>query len=105
LCESNINNIEYLPSLGCSDHVILLFDFLCEFKELYTGNGFYMYQKCDLLGFSNEWQQLDWILLFENCNIHEMWAIFSNKFYECVNKYVPVSKPKKGFKPKPLKFG
>ena len=30
--EKNIDNIEILPSLGCSDHVLLEFEYICDSK-------------------------------------------------------------------------
>lgn len=66
-----------MPSLGCSDHLVLLFDFLCDYKEVSTGKTFYRYNKCDLRGFSDEWNQTNWQELFESGDVDEMWNIFS----------------------------
>ena len=37
--ENDIENVTILPSLGVSDHVVIKFDFLCSFKEHYTGKA------------------------------------------------------------------
>ena len=100
--EHNIDNIEIGPSLGCSDHVTLIFDFICECKVTYNGNERYLYRKCDLAEFASEWENVDWTSTLENCNTEEMWTLFAQKYDDCVKKYVPKSRPKKGCKPKPL---
>ena len=69
---------------------------------MYCRNERYLYRKCDLVQFAYEWENVDWSSTFENCSIEEMWSTFSDKFQDCVEKYVPKNKPKKGCKPKPL---
>ena len=100
--EHNIDNIEIGPSLGCSDHVTLIFGFICECKVTYNGNERYLYRKCDLAEFASEWENVDWTSTLENCNTEEMWTLFAQKYDDCFKKYVPKSRPKKGCKPKPL---
>ena len=100
--ENNIDNIKILPSLGCGDHVLLEFEYICDSKMTYSGNEKYLYRKCDLDQFAAEWENVDWPNIFENNSIEDMWCTFSKKFNDCVEKYVPKSKPKKGSKPKPL---
>ena len=60
--EHNIDNIEIGPSLGCSDHVTLIFDFICECKVTYNGNERYLYRKCDLSEFASEWENVPIII-------------------------------------------
>ena len=45
--ENDIENVTILPSLGISDHVVIKFDFLCSFKEHYTGKAKFKYNSCD----------------------------------------------------------
>ena len=80
--ENNIEKIEILPSLGCSDHVILVFDFMCKFRQVYSGVGKYMYTKCDIECFSN----IDWENKFENLNVEQICEAFASEFYENVKK-------------------
>lgn len=100
--EDNIENVQFFASLGCSDHVVLSFDFLCDYKEVCTGNSSLLYRRCDLLNFSQEWKGVDWHKCFENCDVNDMWECFTSKFESSVEKFVPKSKPKKGVKPKPV---
>ena len=89
-------------TLGCIDHVTLLFDFICDCKITHSGNPRYLYRKCNLAEFTSEWENVDWTDSFEHCDVEEMWTVFSQKYDECVMKHVPKSRPKKGCKPKPL---
>ena len=100
--ENNVEITEILPSLGCSDHVTLLFDFLCDFQEISTGTSSYKYRKCDLLGFTREWQSIDWNECFKETDVNGMWNVFESRFKDGVESFCPRSSPKKGFKPKPL---
>ena len=83
----------------CSDHETLLSDFICECKVTYNGNERYLYRKCELADFASDWGNVDWI---EKGNTEEMWTLYAQKYDECVKKYVPKSKPRKGCRPKPL---
>ena len=42
--EHNIDSIEVGPSLGCIDHVTLIFDCICECKVTYNGNERCLYR-------------------------------------------------------------
>ena len=75
---------------------------ICECKTTHNGNEKYLYRKCDLAEFASEWENVDWTSTLENCNSEEMWTAFSQKYDDCVKKYVPKSRPKMGCKPKPL---
>ena len=87
--EHNIDSVEVGPSLGCSDHVTLIFDFICECKVTYRGNERYLYRKCELADFASEWVNVDWISTLET-NTEEMGTLFAQKYDECVKKYVTV---------------
>jgi hypothetical protein len=100
--ENDIVNLEYLPSLGCSDHVTLLFDFLCDFKIICTGASSYQYRKCDLIRFTEEWETTNWQEYFQHSDANSMWESFVCKFRASVEKFVPKFKPKSGHMKKPL---
>lgn len=100
--ENNVHIIEILPSLGCSDHITLSFEFLCSYKELNTEIGRYRYTKCDLKSFPRDLNDVDWEEEFKNMDIEEMLKFLSSKFNALVDKHVLKSVPRKGSKPKPL---
>ena len=100
--ENNIDNIDISPSLGCSDHVTLVFDLIWGYISTCSGNEKYLYRKCDLKNFINDWVSVDWNKTFENHDVEEMWIYFTRKFDDSVRKHVPKAKPRQGCKPKPL---
>lgn len=100
--QNDIENINILPSLGVSDHVLIKFDFLCTFKEFHNGKPQIKYGKCDFESFTNDWNAINWEEKFVGHNIDEMWNLFSEQYHESVNKHIPKYIPKKGCKPKPL---
>ncbi|WAR05168.1 hypothetical protein MAR_020537, partial [Mya arenaria] len=100
--ENNVTNFEHLPSIGLSDHVTLVFDFCCNYKEVYTGNMSYSYRRCNLPAFVQDWESVNWKETLCDSDVNEMWSSFSEKYKVSVDKYVPKSKPKTGCKTKPL---
>ena len=58
--QNDIENINILPSLGVSDHVLIKFHFLCKFKEFHNGKPQIKYGKCDFVSFTNEWNAINW---------------------------------------------
>ncbi|MES9879908.1 MAG: reverse transcriptase family protein [Sedimenticola sp.] len=100
--EHDVAEISILPSLGVSDHVTILFSYLCSFKEYHTGVPTLKYGRCDYKAFSDEWSDIDWNEEFNDCDINDMWEIFASRYEDSVAKHVPKVIPKKGCKPKPL---
>ena len=93
--ENSIDNIEILPSLGCSDHVLLAFEYICDGKTMHSGNERYLYRKCDLTQFAAEWENVEWPGTFENSGIEEVWSSFSQKFNDCIEEYVSKSRSRR----------
>ena len=100
--QNDIENINILPSLGVSDHVLIKFDFLYQFKKFHNGKPKIKYGKCDFVSFTNEWNSINWHEQFEGHSTDEMWNLFSEQYHESVNIHIPEYTPKKGCKPKPL---
>ncbi|CAC5382530.1 unnamed protein product [Mytilus coruscus] len=67
-----------------------------------TGKPKLKYGKCDFVSFTNEWEVIDWKLEFNELDINQMWKVFSDKYLESINKYVPKTYPKPGCMKKPL---
>ena len=99
--ENDIENVTILPSLGVSDHVVIKFDFLCSFKEHYTGKAKIKYNSCAYSSLTEYWGNENWEDKFEVMDIDKMWKCFSQYYHESVEKYVQKYIPKKGCKPKP----
>ena len=57
--QNDIENINILPSLGVSDHVLIQFEFLCMLSELHNGKHKIKYGKCDFTSFTNEWNSIN----------------------------------------------
>ena len=87
--QTNIENINFLPSLGVSDHVLIKFDFLCKFKEFHNGKSQIKYGTCDFVSFTNEWNAINWDEKCVGHSIDEKWNIFSEQYKDSVNKHVP----------------
>ena len=81
--------------------MVIKFDFLCSFKEHYTGKAKIKYNSCDFASFTEDWKNENWEDKFEGMDFDNMWNCFSEYYHESVEKYVPKYILKKGCKPKP----
>ena len=54
--KNNIDNTDISPSLGCSDHVTLVFDLIWVYISTCSGKEKYLYRKC---GLENDWVSVD----------------------------------------------
>ena len=50
----------------------------------------YNYKKANFTILSNYLNSIDWIALFSQKNVNDMWLIFTQKLLEAVSKYIPV---------------
>ena len=50
----------------------------------------YNYKKANFTILFNYLNSIDWIALFSQKNVNDMWLIFTQKLLEAVSKYVPV---------------
>ena len=104
LCNAfdNIPVADIVPPLVSSDHGCVKFD--TELKCIknsintmiptYTDINIltnYNYKKANFTILSNYLTSIDWIALFSQKNVNDMWLIFTQKLLEAVSKYVPVN--------------
>lgn len=89
--EFDIEEVRSFPSLGHSDHCVLLFQYCFSppKKTVNEDKTYLKYDKCDYVGFSEEWSKINWEYEFKDCNIDDIWETFKCKYYTCVDKFVP----------------
>lgn len=64
--------------MGVSDHATIIFDFVCTYKEIQSNAAKLQYEKCDIKGFEDEWEEIHSEINFENLQIDDMWKVFKN---------------------------
>jgi hypothetical protein len=90
--ENMINNIQFLPSLGKSDHITLLFDFNCYIESVQSSTKKNNFFKGDYVSMCENLESLPWTELLEECDISRSWDTFAERIEELIEKYIPVSK-------------
>ena len=93
--ETDIDDLNYEPSFGKSDHIRLscILNCLSEIPTI-TVNPKKIY-KYDKANYDKIRKDLDinWDSMFENKNVQECMDLFENKYTETVNKHVPIVQP------------
>ena len=84
-----ISDVEILPTIGKSDHGVLLFKVHRNFKEFKTpvrkiiwDRGNYQAMKRDFM--------INWKQVLQNKDVEESWDIIKRSIMEAINKHVPV---------------
>ena len=90
-----INNIEYLPGIGASDHLCLQFNFICHSSPASTNRPKYNLNQADFSRMRELLQALDWNDLLDTLDICSAWELFSNAFTDIINDCIPKYVPRK----------
>ena len=94
--ENMINSVSYMPGLGKSDHLQLMFTFNC-----YTETSQTVYEKLNFFkgnytGLSGELAHIDWLQLLTGVDLSASWEILTEKLSNLIETYIPVSKVSSG---------
>ena len=91
--EENISEIQFLPSLGKSDHLAILFDFNCfiepepdkTFKKLNFFKG-------DYKSITSELSRIDWSSEISDLNLNLSWSFLVDIIVKLTEKYISENK-------------
>ena len=95
-----VSELNSLPPLGKSDHIVITFHFLCYHSIERVNVPRYLYDQGDYESMMHELLDIDWAQLFENQNMESMWLSFHTRMLDLINKYVPVQTFSSTTKPK-----
>ena len=84
-----IDNISHLAPLGCSDHDILLWDYLCLYQPApKTFSCSWNYFRGNYEEFNNYFHQMDWSELFNN-DIEYNWSVLKEHMHRAQELFIP----------------
>ncbi|CAG2250997.1 unnamed protein product [Mytilus edulis] len=75
--------------IGKSDHAVIHFDYNCYLSFEQDTSERFQYFKGDYKAISDELDQENWDVLFEDKSIEQIWNIFKSKLSQCIEKYIP----------------
>ena len=90
--EHMINNISYLPGLGKSDHLVLIFKFFCYTEQQISSFTKLNYFKGNYEEMSLGLGTMDWVSLLYGLDLSDSWDTFAENIIKLVEANVPVSK-------------
>ncbi|MCG8047037.1 MAG: reverse transcriptase domain-containing protein [Candidatus Thiodiazotropha endolucinida] len=93
--EEMINDINYLSSLGKSDHLILTFDFKCYTRLDYSSaqKSMLNFFKADYNAINIQLSGINWDTELNGLDLLRSWSRFAEINIDLMNKHIPVSKP------------
>ena len=83
--EEELGEIEFLSPLGKSDHVCMLFNFLCPMSREPVTRKVFLYDKADY----EKLRQLDWATASEGRDTEEDYKTLCKTYEERCNKHIP----------------
>ena len=89
-----INNMSYLPGLGCSDHICLSFNLTCYVDYRATIREKYNLYLADFDRMRQILGSYDWNEALDQLDTDEAWDYFYNVFNNLIQECVPSSRPK-----------
>ncbi|VDI17781.1 Hypothetical predicted protein [Mytilus galloprovincialis] len=72
--------------IGKSDHAVIHFDYNCYLSFEQDPSERFQYFKCDYKAISDELDQENWDVLFEDQSIEQIWNILKTKLSQCIEK-------------------
>ena len=86
--ELMIDSLEYLPSLGASDHLVLSFNFVCYIPPDTTSPPKYNFFKGDYVAMREALDGMDWNFSMD-CSTDISWENFISILNSIIDKFVP----------------
>ena len=74
--EGMVGELQYLPGLGCSDHLCLLFNFNCYVSGTQKRSTYYKYARGDYDKLRSLLSEIDWTAQMANMSLDEKWSYF-----------------------------
>ena len=86
--ELMVDSLEYLPSLGASDHLVLLFNYVCYIPPESSGPPKFNFFKGDYVAMREALAVMDWNSSMD-CSTDSTWENFVEKLNSIIEKHVP----------------
>ena len=84
-----IDNINHLAPLGCSDHDLLLWNYLCLYQPVpQTSVYSWNYSRGNYEEFNDYFHQLDWSVLFNN-DVEHNWSVLKEHIFKAQELFIP----------------
>ncbi|MEW8544372.1 MAG: reverse transcriptase domain-containing protein, partial [Candidatus Thiodiazotropha sp.] len=95
--ENMVNTLNYYPGLGKSDHLVLVYNYICftENEQDCTDKKL-NYFKGDYPAISKSLEEIEWATVFSGLDLSQSWLFFAEKLVELSEKHIPVSKAREG---------
>ena len=91
--QTMIDEIQYLPGLGCSDHVCLSFKFMCyAVQEPGNNRPKYNLRHADFETMREILSHVDWHDSLTPLSIHEAWEFFTVHFNDTLGQCIPLTR-------------
>jgi len=92
--DNMIRDLQYLPSLGNSDHVCLQFTLSCYTERSDIPTYRYNLRLADYVTMNNLLNEIDWTNFLASLSVDESWEYFSSTFSETLNSCIPLYIPR-----------
>ena len=86
--ELKVDSLEYLPSLGASDHLVLLFNYVCYIPPESSGPPKFNFFKGDYVAMRDALTVVEWNPSMD-CSTDSTWENFVEKLNSIIEKHVP----------------
>ena len=87
--ENMVSNLEYLPSLGNSDHVCLKFTYNCYIENIITKETTWKFNCADYDQIRQDLEKVNWSQVMDGMSVHEAWDYFSRYLYSVMQECIP----------------
>ena len=84
-----IENIEYLSSLGKSDHSVIRLDYITKCRKKSYAMKKMLFDKANFDEIRAYLDIIEWDTLFLNTSVQQKWDIFDEKIKDCEAKFIP----------------
>ena len=94
--EGMVSDIQYNPSVGRSDHLVLSFKFICYTPNTSKNNthSTYNFFKGDYQSIKSQLEQTNWEGEMEGLDLSSSWLWFTEQYIDLLEKFIPESKPR-----------
>ena len=91
--EDMVSDLNYLPSIGKSDHLLITFSFNCYTVPEFEGSQKvkYNYHKGNYQSINADLLQIDWDEEFQGLDLSRSWSRLTEIYIKLVEEYIPVS--------------
>ena len=82
-----IEKIDYHPSLGKSDHLVLMFNFNCCINNNFYPTEKFSFNKGDYCACREFLEEVDWNSCMDGLSLAESWTGFAEKIVNVIRKF------------------